>query len=45
MVDGVATRDFPVVQACALIFCAGYLLLVMLADIAAILSNPRLRHQ
>jgi peptide/nickel transport system permease protein len=34
-----------VVQACALIFCAGYLLLVMLADIAAILSNPRLRHQ
>lgn len=45
MVDGVATRDLPVVQACALIFCAGYLLLVMLADIAAILSNPRLRHR
>lgn len=40
-----ATRDLPVVQACALIFCAGYLLLVMLADIAAILSNPRLRHR
>jgi peptide/nickel transport system permease protein len=45
MVDGVATRDLPVVQACALIFCAGYLLLVMLADVAAILSNPRLRHR
>ena len=45
MVDGVSTRDLPVVQACALIFCAGYLLLVMLADVAAILSSPRLRHQ
>jgi peptide/nickel transport system permease protein len=45
MVDGVSTRDLPVVQACALIFCAGYLLLVMMADIAAILSSPRLRHQ
>lgn len=45
MVDSVAMRDLPVVQACALIFCAGYLLLVMLADIAAILSNPRLRHR
>lgn len=45
MVDSVATRDLPVVQACALIFCAGYLLLVMLADLAAILSNPRLRHR
>ena len=45
MVDGVATRDLPLVQACAMIFCAAYLLLVTLADIAAILSNPRLRHQ
>ena len=45
MVDGVSTRDLPIVQACALIFCAGYLLLVMLADIAAILSSPRLRHR
>ena len=45
MVDGVATRDLPLVQACAMIFCAGYLLLVTLADVAAILSNPRLRHR
>ncbi len=43
MVDAVATRDMPVVQACAMIFCAGYLLLMTLADIVAILSNPRLR--
>jgi peptide/nickel transport system permease protein len=45
MVDAVSTRDMPVVQACAMIFCAGYLLLTTLADIAAILSNPRLRTQ
>jgi peptide/nickel transport system permease protein len=43
LVDGVATRDMPLVQACAMIFCAGYLLLVTIADIAGILSNPKLR--
>ncbi len=42
-VDAVATRDMPLVQACAMIFCAGYMLLVLIADISAILSNPRLR--
>ncbi|MBV9786427.1 MAG: ABC transporter permease [Acidisphaera sp.] len=45
MVDAVSTRDMPLIQACAMIFCAAYLLLVLLADIAAILSNPRLRHR
>jgi peptide/nickel transport system permease protein len=45
MVDAVSTRDMPVVQACAMIFCAGYLLLTTLADIVAILSNPRLRYR
>jgi peptide/nickel transport system permease protein len=44
MVDAVTTRDMPLLQACAMIFCTGYLLLVLVADIAAILSNPRLRH-
>ncbi|TKT74585.1 ABC transporter permease [Aquamicrobium sp. LC103] len=43
MVDAVSTRDLPLVQACAMIFCAGYLLLVTVADVAAILANPRLR--
>jgi peptide/nickel transport system permease protein len=43
MIDGVTTRDIPLVQACAMIFCGAYLLLVMLADICAIVSNPRLR--
>ncbi len=45
MVDAVAQRDMPLVQACAMIFCAGYLILVMLADVCGILANPRLRHQ
>ncbi|WP_049623496.1 ABC transporter permease [Frateuria defendens] len=45
MVDGVAQRDIPLVQACTMIFCAGYLVLVMLADLCGILANPRLRHR
>jgi peptide/nickel transport system permease protein len=45
MVDGVATRDLPLVQACAMLFCGAYLILVTAADIAAIIANPRLRHQ
>lgn len=43
MVDAVATRDIPLVQACAMVFCASYLVLVTIADIFAILTNPRLR--
>jgi len=43
MVDAVATRDLPLIQTCAIIFCLGYLALLTVADIIAILSNPRLR--
>lgn len=43
LVDAVATRDMPLVQACAMIFCAAYLFMVLMADIAGIVSNPRLR--
>ncbi|OWV92687.1 ABC transporter permease [Rhizobium sp. R72] len=43
MVDAVATRDLPLIQSCAMIFCLGYLVLITMADIVAILSNPRLR--
>ncbi|MGO9744051.1 MAG: ABC transporter permease [Roseiarcus sp.] len=43
MVDEVSKHDVPVVQACGLIFAATFILLNMLADILAILSNPRLR--
>lgn len=44
MIDGVQTRDLPLVQACAMIFCGTYVLLILAADIASILSNPRLRN-
>lgn len=45
MVDGVSQRDMPLVQTCAMLFCAVYLLLVTLADICSIVANPRLRHR
>lgn len=44
LVDHVSKRDVPVVQACGLIFAAFYIGLNMLADIVAILSNPRIRY-
>jgi len=44
LVDAVAKRDFPIVQACSLIFAATFILLNLAADIGAILTNPRLRH-
>ncbi|MED5249170.1 MAG: ABC transporter permease [Pseudomonadota bacterium] len=44
MIEAVQMRDMPLVQACAMIFCATYILLIFIADIASILSNPRLRH-
>jgi peptide/nickel transport system permease protein len=45
MVDAVSKHDVPVVQACGLIFAAAFILLNLTADILAIISNPRLRHQ
>lgn len=44
MVDAVLARDVPVVQACALIFAATYILLNLTADIVGIVTNPRLLH-
>ena len=44
MVDGVQVRDMPLVQACGMIFCATYVVLILVSDIASIVSNPRLRH-
>jgi len=44
LVDHVAKRDVPVVQAVGLIFAAVYIGLNIVADIAAIVANPRLRH-
>ena len=44
MVEAVTTRDIPIVQVCAMIFCAVYVLLNLIADVIAIIANPRLRY-
>ncbi len=44
LVDHVSKRDVPVVQACGLIFAAVYIGLNLIADVVAIVTNPRLRH-
>ncbi len=45
LIDHVTKRDLPVVQAVGLIFAAVYISLNLIADIVAILANPRLRHK
>ena len=45
MVDAVAKRDVPVIQACGLVFAMVFVVLNTLADVAIILVNPRLRHR
>jgi peptide/nickel transport system permease protein len=44
MVNAVSIRDMPVVQSCALVFAGTYILLNLIADIVAIVTNPRLLH-
>lgn len=43
IVQGVQTRDFILIQGLGMIFCMTYVVLMLLADIAAYVSNPRLR--
>jgi peptide/nickel transport system permease protein len=43
LVDSISIRDVPVVEAVALIASAVYILANLVADILAILANPRLR--
>ena len=45
MVDAVAKRDVPVIQACGLVFAAVFVTLNTVADVLAILVNPRLRRR
>ncbi|WP_342642104.1 ABC transporter permease [Rhodoligotrophos ferricapiens] len=44
LVDSVARRDIPVVQAACLFFACTYLIINLVADVLAMVSNPRLRH-
>ncbi|MFT5701340.1 MAG: peptide/nickel transport system permease protein [Desulforhopalus sp.] len=44
LVDAVAKRDLPVVQASGLIFASTYVFLNLTADVLSMLSNPKLRN-
>lgn len=44
LVGAVTTRDIPLVQGCAMLFCAVYVLLNLFADTISIVANPRIRH-
>lgn len=44
MVDSVTRRDLPVVQAACLVFAGTFIVLNLIADVIAIMSNPRLMH-
>jgi len=44
IVQGVQSRDFVLIQGLGMIFCLTYVILMLIADVAAYASNPRLRH-
>ena len=43
-IDSVAKRDIPVVQAVCLIFASTYIILNLIADVIAAITNPRILH-
>jgi len=43
MVDAVSNRDLPIVQLCVMLFSSCYLVLLLLADIATLAFNPKLK--
>ena len=42
LLDSVGLRDFPMVQSLAMIFCGFYISINLLADVLALITNPRL---
>jgi peptide/nickel transport system permease protein len=44
MVDAVASRDVPIIQACGLVVGVTYVGLNLAADVVAVMTNPRLLH-
>jgi len=44
MVESVIYRDIPTVQAIGMLFCVTYVGFNLIADVMAIIANPRLRH-
>lgn len=45
MIDAVRSRDVPVIQACALIFAATYVVVNLLSDAVSIATNPKLLYR
>lgn len=45
LIDHVSKRDLPVVQAVGLVFAVVYIVLNIIADVVAIIANPRLRYR
>ena len=45
LVEAIGNRDLPLLQAVALVMVTAYVILTLVADIVARLSNPRLLHQ
>ncbi|MBF6638181.1 ABC transporter permease [Rouxiella silvae] len=43
MVDAVSNRDLPIVQLCVMLFSSCYLVLLLLADVATLAFNPKLK--
>jgi peptide/nickel transport system permease protein len=43
-VDAVAKRDMPLLQGCVVLFCVAYILLILIADIVSVATNPKLRY-
>jgi peptide/nickel transport system permease protein len=44
MIDAVNKRDVPVIEACGMVFATVFITLNTIADVLAIILNPRLRH-
>ena len=44
MIDAVTKRDVPVIEACGIVFASVFITLNTIADVLAIVLNPRLRH-
>ena len=42
LLDSVGLRDFPMVQSLTMLFCGFYIAINLLADILAMLTNPKL---
>jgi peptide/nickel transport system permease protein len=43
LVDSVSSKDIPTVQVITLVMAAGFVLLNLVADLAVLILNPRLR--